>query len=196
MNEGDPTMSTRQPSAGKKRTVPWRPAAGPLVVVLVVVVGWLAACGGSPSKGDASRGSTTTTNPGSAAVSYAHCMRSNGVTNYPDPGSNGLPQSLSHIDLNSPTFQKAYSACRKYAPNGKGGPPAPTEAQLRAALAIAQCMRKHGFPQFPDPLATAPDPGQLTLTLGQGMYFPVNGTFQATSPAFTRAAKACGVQQL
>jgi hypothetical protein len=31
------------------------------------------------------------------------------------------------------------------------------------------------------------------FTLGRGMYFPVNGTYQPTSVAFTRAAKACGV---
>ena len=53
-------------------------------------------------------------------------------------------------------------------------------------------MRKHGFPQFPDPLTTVPD--QPTFTLGRGMYFPVNSTYQAMSPAFMHAAKACGVQ--
>jgi hypothetical protein len=161
----------------------------------------LAACGGSSSNGVASLGSTTTTSPGSAAqaaaggaVMYANCMRSNGVTNFPDPSGSGRPQSLDHIDLKSPTFLRAYTVCRKYASNGEGGPPAPSAAQLRFALAFAQCMRRHAFPEFPDPLATAPD--QPNLTLGSGIYFPIDSTtdFQSPSPAFRQAAKACGVR--
>ena len=55
-------------------------------------------------------------------------------------------------------------------------------------------MREHGFPQFPDPLATAPDPNQTEFTLGQGMYFLINGTYQVQSPTFMHATKTCGVQ--
>jgi len=176
-------------------------------VVLVVDAVSLTACGGSPSKGVAGLGSTTTTSPSSAAqapvgdaVRFANCMRSNGVTNWPDPSSNGQPQSINHIDPSSPTFQRAYNACRKYAPNGEIGPPTPTAAQLRVALTFAECMHKHGFPQFPEPLATAPDPAQADFSLGQGMYFPESpqgGPLNPTevhSQAFVQAAKACGVQ--
>ena len=42
------TMSMGLPPEEWKRTVPWRRAAGPLVVVLVVVAALLVACGGSP----------------------------------------------------------------------------------------------------------------------------------------------------
>ena len=119
-------------------------------------------------------------------------MRSNGVTNYPDPSSSGRPQSLNQIDPNSPTFQTAYKACQKYASNGVGAPPEPSPAELRFALAFAQCVRKHGFPQFPDPLTTVSL--QATFTLGRGMYFLINGTYHVMSPAFMHAAKACGVQ--
>ena len=143
------------------------------------------ACGsGSPAKPDSS---------GSAlppAVTFAQCMRANGVTNWPDPSSTGRAQSLNQIDPNSPTFQRAYTACRTDAPSGQPGPPTPTAAQLRYALAFARCIRKHGFPQFVDPLTTY-GPG---FTLGTGMYFPVNGTYHVMSPAFMHAAKTCGVQ--
>lgn len=196
-------MPTQHPAEGGRRTVLWWRAAGPLAVMLVVTAVSLAACGGSPSNGAASRGSTTTTSsssaaaqgPAASALRFANCMRSNGVTNYPDPSSNGRPQTNNQIDANSPTFLRAYKACQKYTPIGEGGgPPAPTAAQLRFALAFAQCMRTHGFPQFPDPLATAPD--QPNFTLGRGMYFPLNSTTDWQTPpvAFRRAAKACGVQ--
>ncbi|HTW10164.1 MAG TPA: hypothetical protein VME46_21860, partial [Acidimicrobiales bacterium] len=171
-----------------------------LVAALVVVAVSLAACGGSPSKGVASVGSTTTTSPGSAAqvpvagaVRFASCMRSHGVTNYPDPSGSGRPQSLKQINPSSPTFLRAYEACQKYAPLGEGGgPPPPSAAQLRFALAFAHCVRAHGFAQFPDPLTSYPD--QAEFTLGQGMYFLINGTYQVQSPAFVHAAKTCGVQ--
>ena len=120
-------------------------------------------------------------------------MRSNGVTNYPDPGSSGRPPSLNQIDPNSPAFQRAFTACQKYGSIGGVGPPAPSAAQLRFALAFAQCVRKHGFPQFPDPL-TMYVLNPPIFTLGRGMYFPVNGTYHVVSSAFMRAAKACGVQ--
>src|ERR1700722_3038880 len=139
-------MPRRHPPEGRKRTVlPWRAAGPPVVVVVVAVL--LSACGGSPSNGGASGSTTTTPSPGSPvqtavadALRYASCMRSHGVTNYRDPGSSGRALSLNHIDPNSPTFQGAYTACRKYAPNGEIGPPEPTPAQLRRALAFAQCV--------------------------------------------------------
>jgi hypothetical protein len=119
-------------------------------------------------------------------------MRSNGVTNFPDPATNGRPQSLNRINPNSPAFHTAYRACQRYASNGIGIPPNPSPAELRFALAFAQCVRKHGFPQFPDPLTTVSL--QATFTLGRGMYFLINSTYQVQSPAFRHAAKACGVR--
>jgi hypothetical protein len=50
-------------------------------------------------------------------------MRSNGVTNYPDPSGSGRPESLSQFNPSSPTFLRAYEACQKYAPVGEGGGP-------------------------------------------------------------------------
>jgi hypothetical protein len=117
-------------------------------------------------------------------------MRSNGLKNYPDPSSSGRPQSLSEIDPNSSTFQTAYQTCRKDLTSGGVGPPAPSAAELRFALVFARCVRKHGSPQFPDPLTTY-GPG---LTLGRGMYFPDNSAYEVQSPGFRHAAKACGVQ--
>jgi hypothetical protein len=117
-------------------------------------------------------------------------MRSNGVRAYPDPSGGGRPQLLAHIDANSETFQTAFAACRTDLTSGGIGPPPPTAAQLRFALAFARCLRTHGFQQFPDPLTTY-GPG---FTLGRGMYFPDNSSYQLQSPAFIQAAKACGVQ--
>jgi hypothetical protein len=54
----------------------------------------------------------------------ADCMRSHGVSKFPDPSSNGslLISPSSGIDPNSPQFQNAQKACAQYFP---GGPPPP-----------------------------------------------------------------------
>jgi hypothetical protein len=159
-----------------------------LLAVLAVSSIALAACGSSSKP---SRSST----PGSGspaltqAVKFAQCMRANGATKWPDPSSSGHSPSLSQIDPNLPTFQTAYTACRMDLPSGQVGPPVPTAAQLRFALAFARCVRKHGFPQFPDPLTTY----ATGFTLGRGEYFPPVSTNELQSPAFTHAAKTCGV---
>jgi hypothetical protein len=167
-------------------------APGRLLAALVFCSVALTSCGSSSTPSSSSIASGSGSAP-IQAVQFAHCMRSNGVTNYPDPSSGGRPQSLNQIDPNSSTFATAYATCRKYARNGEIGPPAPSVVQLRFALAFAQCMRKNGFPQFPDPLATAPTPAQGTFTLGKGEYFPILHPLDITA-AFRRAAKTCGVQ--
>jgi hypothetical protein len=122
-------------------------------------------------------------------VGFAQCMRSNGVPGFRDPSSNKGPQSIRQIDPNSTAFLAAYKACQKYGPGGHAGPPAPTAAQLGAALRFAGCVRGHGFPQFPDPLTTY----GAGLTLARGEYFPPVSTSELQSPPFRQAAKACGV---
>ena len=49
---------------------------------------------------------------------YARCMRSHGVPNLPDPGSDGRipdPESVG-INQGSPKFEAANQACGKYRP--------------------------------------------------------------------------------
>ena len=53
-----------------------------------------------------------------------------------------------------------------------------TSTEKPNPLAFAQCMRKHGLPDFPDPTSS----GQLQLPSG----------LTTSSPAFQKAAKVCG----
>jgi hypothetical protein len=58
------------------------------------------------------------------ALAFAACMRSHGVTKYPDPtfSSGGVSQGLSRkdgIDPNSPIFQAAQKTCQS---QGRRGP--------------------------------------------------------------------------
>jgi hypothetical protein len=52
-----------------------------------------------------------------AEVSWARCMRSHGLPNFPDPDAQGVFDSAG-FDENSPAFQTASNACRSLQPAG------------------------------------------------------------------------------
>ena len=126
-----------------------------------------AACSGGPSSAG-SGGSPTaggsTTSP--SAVAYSHCMRSNGVPNFPDPPSSGqLPKTDAQLlGVSASQYQAAQQACRRLLPAGGSiqqqdhqcmhnddCPPALVQQMMTADLKLARCMRSHGVPNFPDP---------------------------------------------
>jgi hypothetical protein len=58
-----------------------------------------------------------------SALKFAECMRSHGISNYPDPVNNGRniqigPGPSSGIDMNSARFKAAQKACYPLLPNG------------------------------------------------------------------------------
>jgi hypothetical protein len=156
-------------------TNPRRSAVPPratLVAGALVTISLLAAAcgGGSHPSGVASLGKTTLSSPvaggvattlpsGAAAeehyqkaLKYSKCMRSQGISNFPDPNDGGGIQigPTSGIDPQSPQFQAAQKACGKYFPA-----PQLSKAQIAQqqaqALEFARCMRANGVPNFPDP---------------------------------------------
>jgi hypothetical protein len=157
----------------------------------------LAACGSS-SPGSSSSSSRNA--KASSQIAFANCVRSHGVPNFPDPGSNGrggllLQQSdrsgsgqsmtVNGAPVSAPAFKAAMQTCRKYLPNG-GHPSAAQTAQQKAkALAMARCMRSHGVPNFPDPTFQSGPGGDVGVRIGGPGLDP-------NSPAFKSAQQACG----
>lgn len=96
----------------------------------------------------------------SQGVRFAQCMRSNGVSNFPDPGPSGqftidAIANGSGVDINSPAFQQAFTACKALEPAGFTGTTRSAQQQA-AALKFAQCVRANGVADFPDPTANGP----------------------------------------
>jgi hypothetical protein len=157
----------------------------------------LAACGSSrPNTGGATTSQGNTAADHARALAFSRCMRSHGVTNFPDPtGSGGGIQiqvqgtpnstSVNGVEVNGPAFQSAMQACRSHLPNG-GHPSAAQTAKAKAqALAMSRCMRSHGVQNFPDP--------QFGTGPGGGFGIRIGGAgIDPNSPAFKAAQKACG----
>jgi hypothetical protein len=122
-------------------------------------------------------------NAGSAALGekFSACMRKHGVSNFPDPNSQGVIQFGSDlgIDPKSPTFQSAQSACQKLLPNGGQPTPQQQAKMQQQLLAFSKCMRAHGLKDFPDP-----SNGGLRINSGQGSDLdPQSAQFQAAQQA-------------
>ncbi|WP_436530907.1 hypothetical protein [Actinoplanes sp. HUAS TT8] len=85
-------------------------------------------------------------------LAYSQCMRAQGLTWFPDPDAQGRLKVSTPDDADPKKVEAAEQACRKYAPwEGPGDPiPADELAKLRQ---VAQCMRDHGFTNWPDPNA-------------------------------------------
>jgi hypothetical protein len=170
--------------AGKSTTMPGMRQRLGAAALLIGAVALLTACsGGSPSPNASST-------PGSSikgftqALAFSKCMRSNGVTNFPDPTVHGNQVAFAYSGSgggNKTLEQTAQKACEHLLPNG-GAPSSGQQAQsVQNALKIAQCMRKHGYPNFPDPSAN----GSLDLA-GTGI--------NTKSSTFQSAVQTCSKQ--
>jgi hypothetical protein len=177
--------TARSAVSGKRR--PRRAFGVSLAIAGLAAMGLLAAAcgGGSKDPGAAGAGRTTTTAAPSAAarsgqsgqisqaqqlLELAQCVRSHGVPNFPDPsptaGILGMIEN-SGVNPETPAFQAAWQACKKYGP-GANLTPAQTAAQNAKGVQESQCMRSHGVPNFPDP-TTGPVGEQAVNLRGTGI---------------------------
>jgi hypothetical protein len=146
-------------------------------LALIATVALISACGSSAPAGSGPGGSNTAADA-QKAVKFAECMRSNGVSEFPDPGASGSFTidgivNGSSLDANTPAFKQAISACRDLEPAGFMGSRRSPQ-QMQAALEFAQCIRANGVPDFPDPangqplvdtnrIPSAAEPGGMSI---------------------------------
>ncbi len=146
-------MTCSEPSTNMNRSR-WPLAALALIAMVVLIC----ACGSSAPAGTS--GANNTAANAQKAVKFAECMRSNGVSEFPDPGASGSLTidgivNGSSLDPNTPAFKQALSACRDLEPAGFMGSKRSAQQQ-DAALKFAQCIRENGVTDFPDPIPNGP----------------------------------------
>ena len=157
----------------------------PASVVAIAAVSLLAAgCGSSNSStsSDASGSGAPQTQAqvqqeNAELVRFADCIRSHGVSNFPDPTD---PHAFKQA---SPAFGSAMTACQHLLPNrGQHSQPTPpSPAQTAALLAFARCLRGHGFPHFPDPSSSGQITHEMLASAGISLH----------QPAVVQAADTC-----
>jgi hypothetical protein len=175
----------------------------------------VAGCGGSFPSPTTSRSSTATGDGASSsastgasagspnALAFAECMRANGVPNLPDPApGGGFLFTTAGINPYAPAVEAARAKCQKFAPHPPGSPGGTTDSAQEEAHAlaqlrgVAQCMRRHGISDFPDPRTTRPANLSLAeysnITDYEGAFLLFPATIDMQSPAWEQAAAACG----
>ncbi len=128
----------------------------------------VSACGGSSGSRVAQLGSTTTESSASSGtpaasaqltnvqkmLAFSHCVREHGVPKFPDPDSHGNLPALNQQDLgvSKQTSLAAQHACGSVLARGDStGTPQQQAQKLAFGLKVAECLRTHGYPNFPDP---------------------------------------------
>ncbi len=167
-----------------------------IIISLLAALG-LAGCGSSSPSGTATNASAgQSSDTTSKTLEFASCMRSHGVSNFPDPTGghlalriqqNSNSTTVNGVEVNSPAFRSAMQTCRSYMPNAGMPSPAQTAKAKSQALAMSRCMRSHGVPNFPDPKMQPGPYGGLAFSVDFG------GTgIDPNSPAFQAAQNDCG----
>jgi len=96
----------------------------PLAALAVIAL--ISGCGSGAPAGTSSGNNTAA--DAQKAVKFAQCMRSNGVSAFPDPDASGKLTidgivNGSSLDPNAPAFKQAITACRPLEPAGFTGSP-------------------------------------------------------------------------
>jgi hypothetical protein len=139
-----------------------RPLAALALVAMISLIS--AGCGSNaPSETGTANSTGTASSAGTGgnksatdqdkAVKFAECIRGHGVPHFPDPDAKG--EFVFGIDVSPAVWQKAVDACKDLEPPGAlSGKRSPK--QQSAALRFAECIRKNGVKDFPDPVNGEP----------------------------------------
>lgn len=141
-------------------------------------------------------------------VRFADCMRSHGVSGFPDPtapeaAKEFILSQIPGVDTQSPAFRSAHAACVNLLPSIGPNPQRATEQVTAQLMQTSRCMRAHGVAEFPDP-TTSPPSNQAAYFDIAGFggpnsapgappvaYLAIPNSINPNSPATKRAATAC-----
>lgn len=150
--------------------------------VMLAASGVLAGCGSGSGSGSGSGGShspgagTSTRQPDSQTMAEVRCYRSHGDPSFPDPIYDPHDGRW-HFAVSPGTAPASTQlACQHLFPAAAASPPVP-QAQFQALVRLAECLRRHGVPNWPDPNA-------------EGQYLLPPPLLQKTQ-AYVRASAAC-----
>jgi hypothetical protein len=156
-----------------------------LVALGLVLAAALSGCGAEEGDDVASASGTTATSTEQLseeeqAVKFAQCLREHGIE-VEDPVDGQMP-AVPQGAATDEELEAAEEACREY----QGGTPKTkqvSEEDLAKLREMSQCMRDHGYPNFPDP-----DPDKGGIILGDDSGIDLN------DPKVQQAQQECGME--
>jgi hypothetical protein len=134
-------------------------------------------------------------------VDFARCARAHGMPNLPDPqvdvqGNDHYPSLDSQGPWQWPqsvllgctkVWARVHAIRDQYDSAHSQGPPPASPATYERMLAIARCIRRHGFPTYPDPSASG---GFAINSVPPGFVKPdISAQARAAIDACTKGAK-------
>ena len=132
--------------------------AGFLAGVLLFAVLTGCSTGGSGDASTSGGGQTASVQQQARAVwlDYAHCVRSHGFPNFPDPQVDSQGRASFGNSTQTKTIgRQVQGACgsilNRLPASVRGNTSPVTPARLHQEVLFAGCMRRHGLPDWPDP---------------------------------------------
>ena len=170
----------------------WLSAAAAISIALSLT---LAACGSSGHPAAGSTVHTQDTSRRSQLEAVVQCLRAHGVPDFPDPVYDPSDGQWHYADYHPTIPQSAEQACQHLDPSAVGASPPVPQAQFQALVRLAQCIRQHGVPTWPDPnpqgefrlgsnLLTKSNPAENTAKRECQRFIPSGGMHEvnATTP--------------
>lgn len=185
-------------AGGVRRSRPTGSAAARYAAAIAAAA-VIAGCGSTSLSATSMAGAGGPPTPAQArqdSVNFARCMRSHGVSNFPDDLDF---RTVPGINPSSPAFRSAQTACRHLLPVKSPAPAAPSARTHARLLRLANCLRAHGYPSIPDP---KPNPPPASGSAGANAYGTLYGegdywigipnSIDAHGAAFVHTAITCG----
>jgi hypothetical protein len=114
-----------------------------------ILAGALAGCSAAAGK-NTSASATSSSTPDDETMAIVTCYRAHGDPSFPDPvydpGDGRWHFAISPGSAPASTHQ----ACQHLFPSSNASPPVP-QAQFQQLVRLAECIRQHGVPNWPDP---------------------------------------------
>jgi hypothetical protein len=120
-----------------------------LLASAAILAGALAGCSAAAGK-NTSASATSSSTPDDETMAIVTCYRAHGDPSFPDPvydpGDGRWHFAISPGSAPASTQQ----ACQHLFPSSNASPPVP-QAQFQQLVRLAECIRQHGVPNWPDP---------------------------------------------
>jgi hypothetical protein len=170
-----------------------RRRAGLLAAALACLALAAAACSSAASPGAGAGPAGGGVSAKRSGLAFSRCMRAHGISDFPDPDSNGElgVSGGGDLTITNPKFQAAQKACQALMPFQLT--PAQRAKVYSAGLKYAACMRGHGIINYPDPKPLGSGPATQQGGSQGGSGGSQNGTngINPNTPRFIAADKAC-----